>query len=197
MLPYILMIVGGLMFLTGVFFLLSLALQPIKKMIGVIFKRLDDYVMYESAKGKQLLAHEMGIMRSLSFFLIIMGLLLFLLGFYLKNTGRGLDSLFVKETTGISQGEDYDETGKTGGVTKDNTYVTAEGKEYYNFICVKGAKLSLNGINYDSINALEGALKNLERNKVILIVDDYAQSAAIKKVYDLLDRQGFDYESEE
>ena len=97
MIAILLMVIGAIFAIAGFLGLLALVIEPLHTMYMVIFRRKDDYVYYETKPGKALLQKNKKSLRGSCIFLLVFGILMFSLGFFLKFSPRGLDSLFSKQ----------------------------------------------------------------------------------------------------
>ncbi len=178
MLIMIFIIVGALFIVLGLFGLVMLAVQPLKKTWMIVFRRRMDYLLFEtSEKGKRLLAAEIHTVRTTCLTFIILGAFLLGTGLYLKYAPRG---------TG------RDEAGThASGIDNEGTYWVDE-VGYDTYIRINGTTIKFNNEEIKDIEALKEKLDQTDRSVTILLVDDYASSAAFHEVQTLLKEKGMD-----
>jgi len=188
---------GGFLAAIGFIGLVCLAIEPLQKSFEVVFKRNDDYVAYETDRGRALLARETSKLMTVSVVFLLAGLALMLSGLFLKNSPRGNDTLLSESGEGVTQGEDQSENPQAQGRTQGGKYISADGREFPYYIAVTGTEISFSGAPMSGTAELESALESFDRGYTIYLVDDYAASATYRAVEDLLDRYGMQWEQDE
>ena len=96
---------------------------------------------------------------------------------------RGNDSVISAGTVGATSGEGNqwtDETGTLGNSDLETDYS----------IVISGKKIVVNGRTYETIEAFEEVLKNMDRTKKVTLVDDFAVSATYHRVRELVNQYG-------
>lgn len=194
MIPILLMAAGGLMAILGFLGLFALMVEPLYSMYMIIFKRKDDYVFYETKPGKALLQRNIKSLKGSCIFLLIVGILLFGIGWFLKFGPRGADSLLSDQVeSGASVGDDEYDLMKSRLLNASGNYVDEDGTEYANYIIVRGKQVFFKGKLNGKQDEFEGAYEEFEkimkdvgdRGKIIL-VDDYGSSYVFHKLEEFL-----------
>ena len=96
MIPYILIIAGAASVLCGLIGVIRIAFLPLVMAHQVVFKRKDDYLFYENAKGRRLLKSQKKFLMNIYLTLIITGILVITAGFYAGFTQNGPDFWLYK-----------------------------------------------------------------------------------------------------
>ncbi len=187
MLPRLLMIAGAALFLLGFIGVFNLMIDPIKTMFKVVFKRKDDYVFYESDKGKNLLERQKKNLLTASIFFMVVGGVLFGIGYYLKYGPRGYDGTSTNE----NMTETYvDETSElhVQGLDKEGKYHDKDGKVYSSYIEVTGQEIKHDDQLIGDIQAFEYYINDnkIDRNTMIYLIDNFAASSTFHRVDELL-----------
>lgn len=197
MIPKLLIILGGILTGIGVIGFAALSFEPFFRAINIVFKRKDDYVFYETKPGKILLQKEYrALVRGFSF-MLVSGIILLVLGLYLKSSRTGNDSIFSKDVPGITTGEEASQINNPDGTPRGDKYVDEAGNEYAYYIVVTKNDISVNGIQISDLNILKDVLSNIDRTNTVFLVDDFAASKTFLDVMDLLDECGMRYKTEE
>ena len=187
MLPKLLMITGAALFLLGFIGVFNLMIDPIKTMFKVVFKRKDDYVFYESDKGKNLLERQKKNLLTASIFFIVVGGVLFGMGYYLKYGPRGYNGISANENLTESP---VDETSElhVQGLDKEGKYHDKDGKVYSSYIEVTGQEIKHDGQLIGDIQAFEYYINDnkIDRNTMIYLIDNFAASSTYHRVDELL-----------
>lgn len=187
MIPYVLSIVGSVAVLYGLIGLVRIAFLPIVRAHQVVFKRKDDYLFYENAKGQRILKSQKKFLLNIYFTLIIVGALVIVAGFYAGFTEHGPN--FWLYRTLFSSGD----TERNDRITEDGQYITSDGKEYNYYILIRGADIYYKDELCADSSDLEAKIKGFDRTNTIVIHDDFAVSSAYHAVIDLLDKSGIHY----
>ena len=191
MIPIILMAFGAIMAVIGFLGLFALMVEPLYSMYMIIFKREDDYVFYETKQGKALLQKNIKSLRGSCLFLLIVGLLIFGLGWFLKFGPRGTDSLLSEQVeSGASIGDDESDLKNGGYINASGNYVDENGKEHEEYIIITGTNIRFKGLLGGTITEFEGSykefekiMKNVENKDKIALGDIYASS----KIYHMVE----------
>ena len=185
MIPYILIIAGVIAVIYGLIGLIKMAFLPLVRAHQVVFKRKDDYLFYENARGQRVLKSQKKFLLNIYITLVIVGTLLVVTGFYAGFTDHGTDFWLYK--TLFHAGE----TQRNDRITEDGQYVASDGKTYNYYILVKGSEIYFKDELCD--NDLEDKIKGFDRTNTIVIYDDFAVSSKFHYVIDLLDKSGIRY----
>lgn len=197
MIAIILMVAGGILAVLGFAGLAALMFEPVHTMYEVIFKRKADLVYYETKPGKALLQRNKNSLRNSCIFFLVVGLLLFGLGFFLKFGPLGTDSLFSKQVeSGMGQGDAYSQNRQTEVINAKGNYVDAQGGEHANFIIVEGTNVKYRDEFSGSVEAFEGFVKQLDGKQTIYLVDEFASAKTYHRVEELLTYYGMTYEGD-
>ena len=193
----ILMVVGGGMTLVGFFGLFALMIEPLYSMFMIIFKREDDYVYYETKPGKELLQRNIKSLRGSCLFLLIMGIICFGVGWFIRFGPRGTDSLLSKQVeSGAFTGEDDVNRLDRQVVNAEGNYVDAEGNEHSRYLIIRGTNITYKKEFDGSLEEFMGFVESMDSKHEIFLVDDFASAHTYHKVEELLSSYGFNYEKE-
>lgn len=118
---------------------------------------------------------------------VIIGMVIVLGGIFTGFADRGDGLLFHEEAV----------PAWSDNVTDDGKYQTDNGREYTYYIFVEGNKYYFCGTPCESIDVLEEKISKLGVGNTVLLVDNYASSAAYKSVSSMLNEMGIKYEMEE
>ena len=197
MIAILLMVVGGILAIAGFLGLLALMIEPVHTMYMVIFKRKDDYVYYETKPGKALLQRNKKSLGGSCLFFLIVGILLFALGFFLKFSPRGLDSLFSKQVdSGTGVGDAESDKGIKEAVNAAGNYVDEAGEEYYDYLIIHGTTVQYRDQKQMTIEEFEGFLEGLRKQngkRNFYLVDDFASAQTFHRVEQLIEAGGMEY----
>ena len=105
MLDNILIGVGIFFFILGVFGLVAAFFSPIMSAFRVVFKRDDDDLKYNSERGQEFLQKEYAIIKKTCILSIIVGLVIMVIGMFIKFSTQGYDSLFSSVAEGGGVGD--------------------------------------------------------------------------------------------
>ena len=187
MIPYILIIAGAASVLCGLIGVIRIAFLPLVMAHQVVFKRKDDYLFYENAKGRRLLKSQKKFLMNIYLTLIITGVLVITAGFYAGFTQNGPDFWLYKNFFSLV------EEIRSDKITEDGKYLASDGKEYNYYIFVRGSEVFFGDEPCPDMAILEEKLKSVDRTNTIAVYDDFAVSAAYHSVVDLLDSLGINY----
>ena len=180
MLPKILIIIGVLLIIGGIFGLLTIFVQPILRAFRVVYTQDKEDFLYEHGRGHLVRQEGTRILMVVYLAVIILGVSLIVAGNVMQYMPRGNDSLHSSEAQGTTEGmgEAWNNGGGAAGIQAD--YI----------IEVKETSIIFNGKIYGTVEEFEAVLKDLDRNKTVAIVDDYAISATYHQVQDLVNSYG-------
>lgn len=189
MLSIFLMILGILLIVGGIMWLLNLAVDPLRKAFHIMFHRDWNYLAYEKGReGKEAVDEARRVLTWPGVIVIILGILLFLLGLYLRVNpgGSNLFGSFEQEFSATDT--------ETEGYGKDAL-------EYYRamtdttHMIISGDIVYYAGKDFATVDSFEGYVKTLYRMQdAIVISDDFAVAATFHDVLKILDAYGFSYE---
>lgn len=190
MLPRVLMIAGAALFLLGFIGIFNLMIDPIKTMFRVVFKRKDDYVFYESGKGKILLERQKKNLLTASVFFMVVGGALFGGGYYIKYGPRGYES--ASENNNVDVAEVSSNELFVQGIDKDGIYHDKEGKAYSSYIEISGHEIKHDGQLIGDISAFENYIADnkIDRKTTLYLIDNYAAASTYHWVDELLEEKG-------
>ena len=191
MLPIILMASGIALFAIGLYFLFNLLIDPIKTAFGVVLKRKDDYVFYESDKGKELLRRKKKSVLTASIFFLIVGAILFGIGYFMKFSPHGYEEAGDVAEVSINEVDDM----HVQGLDKDGKYHDKDGKIYSSYIEVTGLEIRHNGQLIGDIDAFQNYVSEnkISRTMEIYVIDNYAASSAYHKVIEILSERAIPF----
>lgn len=195
MIGIILMVVGVLFALVGFFILLALMFEPVYSMYMVIFRRKDDYVYYETKPGKALLQRNKKSLRGSGFFFLIVGILLFAGGWFLKFGPRGTDSLFSKQVeSGTGKGDAEVQNILKESINDKGNFVDADGTEHYGYVIVTGEIVSYRDEFKGSIEEFEKFVEQMNGKQELYLVDEFASAKTYREVERVLKDYGMNFE---
>ena len=191
MLPIIFMAIGAILFAVGLYFLFNLLIDPIKTAFGVVLKRKDDYVFYESDKGKELLRRKKKSVLTASIFFLIVGAILFGIGYFMKFSPRGYEEAGDIAEVSINEVDEM----HVQGLDKDGKYHDKDGKTYSSYIEVTGLEIRHNGQLIGDIEAFQNYVSEnkISRTMEIYVIDNYAASSAYHKVIEILSERAIPF----
>ncbi len=187
MIPYILIIAGAIAVIYGWIGLIRIAFLPLVRAHQVVFKRKDDYLFYENAKGQRVLKSQKKFLLNIYITMVIVGNLLIITGFYAGFTDHGEDFWLYKTLFNSEEAQRNDR------ITEDGQYIASDGKTYNYYILIRGADIYFKDVLCDDYAVLEEKIKGFDRTNTIAIHDDFAVSSAYHFVIDLLDNSGIHY----
>lgn len=193
----ILIVVGAIIFLLGIIGLIKIALEPIEKAFGVVFKRKDDFVFYESKEGKELLDREVKILTTASLVFMFLGLLMFGTGMFMKYASHGPNSFFHVEGEDMTDDDSTITNPHASGKTSNGHYIGANGNEYVYYISITGNTIDYNGNLFNSVEEFENYIKGSDKGYTIYLNDDFAVAKTYHEVESILEAGGFMYDTEE
>lgn len=187
MVPYILIIAGIAAVIYGLIGLIRIAFLPLVRAHQVVFKRKDDYLFYENARGKRLLRSQTKFLVNIYITLVIVGSLGIITGFYAGFTEHGPDFWLYK--TLFSAEEEH----KNDRINDEGQYIASDGKEYNYYILIRGSDIYFKDELCADNSELEERIKDFDRTNTIVVHDDYAVSSTYHFVVDLLNGSGIHY----
>ena len=197
MIAVILMVIGGIMAVSGFLGLFALMVEPLYTMYMVIFKREDDYVYYETKPGKALLQRNKNALRNSCIFLLVVGIICFGIGWFLRFGPRGTDSLFSEQVeSGTNVGDEEGKQLDKQVVNAKGNYVDAMGEEHMYYVIVKGTGIKFRKEFEGSLEEFTEYIEKMDSKKEIYLVDDFAAAYTYHKVQALLEQYGFRYQQE-
>lgn len=197
MIAVILMVIGGIMAVSGFLGLFALMVEPLYTMYMVIFKREDDYVYYETKPGKALLQRNKNALRNSCIFLLVVGIICFGIGWFLRFGPRGTDSLFSEQVeSGTNIGDEEGKQLDKQVVNAKGNYVDAMGEEHMYYVIVKGTGIKFRKEFEGSLEEFTEYIEKMDSKKEIYLVDDFAAAYTYHKVQALLEQYGFRYQQE-
>ncbi|MBR0147832.1 MAG: hypothetical protein IJM23_01405 [Lachnospiraceae bacterium] len=173
MLPYVLMIIGGICITVSVIGALLYILEPLYRSFQIVIKRKDDYSHFNTPAGLEMLQRERRRYWAYMLVFFAVGMILFYSGYRLAYGDRGLNTApgeYVSEATG----EKYD------------ILFVVHGKDVH----YKGQALNL---PEDVDEILE---KEMSSGKIVkvYIQDDFAASSTYHELLKLINDKGCTYE---
>lgn len=195
MLPRILMIVGAASFILGFIGVFNLMIDPIKTMFNVVFKRKDDYVFFETDKGKKLLERQKKSLLTASIFFMVVGSVLFGIGYYMKYGPRGYEGTVENESE--TPDENINEL-HVQGLDNEGVYHDKNGIAYSSYIEVVGQEIKHDGQYIGDISAFENYIadEKISRTKTIYLIDNFAASSTYHRVDKLLSDNAIPHEKD-
>jgi len=124
--------------------------------------------------------------------LMLIGAMLFCLGFSLGYADKGKGFWFYRAVEGIS-----DETEKWDRISKDGAYVADDGKKYPYYLLVRGNTYEFKGIECENIDEVKEYLSHIPRENTVMLIDSFAVLKYMNDAETLLKEMGIQYEIEE
>lgn len=181
MVPIILIILGIILLVCGIVGMFSVYIQPIKKAIRVYYNQDTDDFWYEHGRGQKLMEEGRRILTGLFGFMIVLGLCLLIPGLMMRYMPRGNASVVAESEVGADVSMDY--------ASNVNNQIAVS--EYV--VVISGETVTLNGIEYSSLEDFENVVKQLDRTKKMTVTDDFAVSATYHSVVEIVNRYGLVY----
>lgn len=193
MIPYIVIGLGIiLMAWSGIGFI-RLMFLPLTRMSDVVFKRLDDFLKYNTSEGQKYFKKNLKQLVWAYVVAMLTGLVLFFLGIYLGYAAEGDSFWFYQKVFGVeSHKEDtWDK------ITEEGKYKSDDGNEYTFYILVNGDRYIFSGEECESLEDLKERLSGIKRENTVMLIDGFAISSYYKQAEKLLNELGIKYETEE
>lgn len=184
MIPYILIIAGVVAAAYGLIGLIRIAFLPLVRAHQMVFKRKDDYLFYENAKGQRVLKSQKKFLLNIYITLVIVGTLIAITGFYAGFTEHGPDFWLYK--TMFSDGTEQ----KNDRINEAGQYIASDGNAYNYYIMIRGSDIYYKDELCEDISELEEKIKRIDRSNHIVVCDDFAVSSEYHSVIDLLNDSG-------
>lgn len=182
MLPVILIIVGIILSIVGIMGLLSVGVQPLLKAFRIVYTQDWEDYWYEHGKGQSALQEGRRTLVIMYLIILALGLALTISGLVIQYMPRGNDSVISAGAVGATTGDgsQWTDISGTGNSNVQTDYS----------IVIKGETIYVNGKTFETIEAFEEVLKNLDRTKKVTLVDDFAVSSTYHQVKELVNRYG-------
>lgn len=187
MIPYILIVAGIAAVIYGLIGLVRITFLPLIRAHQVVFKRKDDYLFYENAKGQKILRSQKKFLLNIYITFVIVGSLVIITGFYAGFTEHGSDFWFYKTLFPAEEVKNNDV------INEDGQYVASDGKAYNYYIMIRGSDIYFKDELCSDDSLLEEKIKGVDRTNTIVVHDDFAVSSAYYLVIDMLNRSGIHY----
>ena len=184
MLPKILIIIGVLLIVGGVFGILTVCVQPIMKAFRIVYTQDWEDYWYEHGRGQDAQRAGRRLLITMYSIFIALGLCLVISGLTIQYMPHGNDSVLSSQVQGGTSGEEnrFGDSYAGNGALVDYTIV------------ISGEVIRLNGKTFESVEAFEEELKGMDRTKTVSIVDDFAVSSVYHQVWELVNRYGLECE---
>lgn len=190
MIPWTLIIVGALCVIFGVLGLISLLLLPFFERFEVVYDKDKEILAarMDAEVGKHVWYEKKNLTRDF-IIAIFAGAMMFFAGLYLGYAAKGEGFwLYRKLFPDRVAVQTWDE------INEDGQYVAEDGKAYTYYVLVSGDKVSLSGELCTGLEELEKQLSEIKRENTVIIIDSFAVSSTYRKVEDMLNKMGIDYE---
>lgn len=190
MIPRILVVVGALLVIGGVLGLLSLLLLPIKERFETVYDREHDYI--RARLDKDIARHVRRETRKLArdFFMVVLtGVMMFFIGFYLGFTAEGDGFWFYEKfypQEAANQAWDK--------LNEDGQFVATDGQAYTHYILVSGEEISFGGKKCTDLADLKDKLSAIRRENTVILIDSFAVASVYHATTDMLEELGIKYE---
>ena len=191
MIPWILIIVGVLCIVVGILGLLSLFIYlPLKEKFEVVYDREYDFIRARlDSDIQKYVDHKK--MELVHIFLIscIMGILMFLSGFYLGYLAQGEDFwLYKKFYAQKDTSQVWDDINENG------QFVSSDGKAYTYYILISGKEISFSGESCVDLQNLKSRLLAIRKENTVIVIDSFAVASIYHSIESLLNELGIEYE---
>ena len=190
MIPWTLIIIGGLLVAFGVLGLISLWVLPFFERFEVVYDKDKEIRSARMDKeiGKQVWYEKKNLIRDF-IVSIFAGILMFFAGLYLGYAAKGDDFwLYRKLFPDRIAVQTWDEINENG------QYVAEDGRAFTYYVLVSGKEVSLSGEPCVDMEELKSKLTAVKRENTVIIIDSFAVSSTYRSVVDMLDKLGIDYE---
>jgi len=190
MIPWTLIIIGGLLVAFGVLGLISLWVLPFFERFEVVYDKDKEILSARMDKeiGKQVWYEKKNLIRDF-IVSIFAGILMFFAGLYLGYAAKGDDFwLYRKLFPDRIAVQTWDEINENG------QYVAEDGRAFTYYVLVSGKEVSLSGEPCVDMEELKSKLTAVKRENTVIIIDSFAVSSTYRSVVDMLDKLGIDYE---
>jgi len=190
MIPWTLIIIGGLLVAFGVLGLISLWVLPFFERFEVVYDKDKEILSARMDKeiGKQVWYEKKNLIRDF-IVSIFAGVLMFFAGLYLGYAAKGDDFwLYRKLFPDRIAVQTWDEINENG------QYVAEDGRAFTYYVLVSGKEVSLSGEPCVDMEELKSKLTAVKRENTVIIIDSFAVSSTYRSVVDMLDKLGIDYE---
>lgn len=190
MIPWILIVMGGLLTVGGGLGLLSMVFLPIKERLEIVYNREYDYILSRMNPGarRQVRMEKARLTRDfvIAFFT---GLMMFFSGIYLGFAEKGQGFWFYKKFyPGGDKSQVWDD------INEDGQFMSEDGKAYTYYILVSGKEVALRGEPCADMGELKSRLSSIQRENTVVLIDSFAVSSTYHSVEDLLNELGIGYE---
>ena len=190
MIPWTLIIIGGLLVAFGVLGLISLWVLPFFERFEVVYDKDKEILSARMDKeiGKQVWYEKKNLIRDF-IVSIFAGILMFFAGLYLGYAAKGDDFWLYRELfpdrIAVQTWDEINENGQ---------YVAEDGRAFTYYVLVSGKEVSLSGEPCVDMEELKSKLTAVKRENTVIIIDSFAVSSTYRSVVDMLDKLGIDYE---
>ena len=188
MIPYLLIILGIILTIWGLIGAFRIAILPLVRAREIVFKSKDDYLFYETVKGKRLLRSKTKFLVNIYITLITVGIVAVRFGCYICFTEQGEDFWLYKRLFAASNSEQ-----KSDRISEDGKYISEDGHEYNSYILIRENNIFFRDEVCIDNDDLKEKIKNFDRTNTIVVFDDFAISSTYHYVTDLLDDSGIKY----
>ena len=181
MLPVILIIIGIILSIVGIIGLLSVSVQPLMKAFRIVYTQDWEDYWYEHGKGQAALREGRRTLVIMYLIILLLGLSLTISGLVIQYMPRGNDTVISAGNVGATAGDEWTDI--------SGTEVTGSARADYSIV-ISGETIIVNGRTYETVEAFEEELKNMDRTKKVTLVDDFAVSSTYHRVRELVNQYG-------
>lgn len=189
MIPIILMVIGGLLFLYGWIWIIQIATSPLIVRWRHIRAEVE---LIDTGEVKKKRKSDRRFLSCWAIGFILSGALLFLAGwaygFNLQGDGFWLNR-FIEGEQGISD--------KWDRISDDGSYIAQDGTEYPYYLLVQGNTYEFCGETCKDLTDVQIRLSQIRRENTVMLIDSFAVSSKIKEAEKMLDEMRFNHETEE
>ena len=193
MIPWTLIIVGGLLVIFGVLGLISLWVLPFFERFEVVYDKDKEILSarMDPEIGKQVWYEKKNLIRDF-IVAIFAGILMFFAGLYLGYAAKGENFWLYRK---LFPDRIATETmAAWDAINENGQFVAEDGKAYTYYVLVAGDKVSLSGETCADLLELKTRLTEIKRENTVIIIDSFAVSSLYRGVKDMLNEMGIDYE---
>lgn len=189
MIATIFVIAGALLFIVGIAVLIRVrVVSRIKRDLRIIDGEIAPDESSKSENVRRLKQQQFSLA---CMAVIILGLIIFFMGWYLGYADKGDGFLFKR----LIKGEEA--VTCSVKINDNNQYVAGDGNLYSYYIWVRGNDFEFCGEKCGDIDGVREKLVNIRRENTVMLVDDYAVADKYAAACKLLRELGINYETEE
>ena len=134
MIPNILIVLGVIAIIWALWGIIRILITPYTKLTGIVFKRRDDFLKYETESGKRYYKKYWFQLLGVYISAMLIGSAFIGLGFYFGYVEKGNKFWLYKKVFNQSNENHWDK------ISSDGKYIAEDGSEYSYYILISGEK---------------------------------------------------------